>query len=281
MKTALILAGGNGTRLFPLSTSERPKQFVKLFNGKTLLELTYDRVKKFINPENIFIVLPEKFVHFIYELLPKFPHENIIIEPAQKNTAPCIFLSSLIINKKINDSFLYVFPSDHLIEEKAFIYKMNSAYEYIKKNKDSIITFGIVPTEPATRFGYIEHVTSDNIFNKVLSFHEKPNIEMAKEYINKGAFLWNSGILLFNIEKMLNNFKLNMREEYELLTNNIDNYNLCKNISIDYAILEKVDNIIVTRCNFKWDDVGVFESLIKYNDDEEILKLYKEVHDII
>lgn len=278
MKTALILAGGNGTRLFPVSTPERPKQFVKLFNGKTLLQLTYDRVRKFINKENIYIVLPEKFIHYIDELLPDFNKENLIIEAAQKNTAPCILLSSLIINRKHKDSFMYVFPSDHLIEEQEFINKMNSAYEYIKNNKDNIITFGITPTEASTRFGYIEHSSMNNNFNKVLSFHEKPNIDKAKEYLSRGTFLWNSGILLFNTEKMLENFKLNMKEEYTLLNKDVNNYNLCKSISIDYAILEKVNNIIVSKCNFKWDDVGVFESLIKYTNDEKINNIYKKNH---
>ncbi len=275
LKTALILAGGNGTRLFPISTLDRPKQFVELFGGKTLLELTYERVKRIVDSDNIYIVLPEKFVHFIDELLPDFNRNNLIIEPDQKNTAPCVLLASLIINKRHPNSFMYVFPSDHLIEEDKFIDTMNGAYEFIINNRNYVMTFGIVPNSPSTRFGYIETDKSTSTFSRVKSFHEKPDLMKANQYLNSGCYYWNCGILLFYIDNMLNIFKSYMSDEYELLINNEDNYSKLNNISIDYAILEKIDDIIVTKCTFLWDDVGVFSSLIKYTDNEYALNICK------
>ena len=281
MKCALITAGGCGTRLYPLSTEECPKQFVKMFKDKTLIELTYNRVNKFVKKENIFIVLPEKYKHFVKEIFPKMNEENIIIEPEQKSTAPCILYSCFYIKKIRKDATLFVFPADHyIINNIKFVYSLNKAYRFLKK-KNSLVLFGIKPTEPLERYGYLKCNDKRKI-TRISEFKEKPNKETAIEYFNSDNYFWSSDISAFNIGYMLKLYKRHLPNEYDIIknavkSNNIEQeYSKCNAVSTAYAIFEKAKNINMIKCNFKWDDVGVFESLLKYTKNENVINAYEK-----
>ena len=281
MKCALITAGGCGTRLYPLSTKERPKQFVKMFGDKSLIELTYDRITKFINKENIFIVLPEKYHHFINELLPDVDEENIIIEPEQRSTAPCVLYSCLYIKKIRNDATLFVFPADHYImDTNKFINTLNDVYNYILNNNNRLVLLGIKPNKPQDRYGYLKCARSNNNIIKISKFKEKPNKFKAIMYYLSNRYYWSSDIYGFNIDYMINLYKNLLPNDYSLLTNNdIDineAYKKCSNVSVAYAIFENVKDIYMIKCNFHWDDVGVFESLLKYTNNKNVIDAYNE-----
>ena len=281
MKCALITAGGCGTRLYPLSTKERPKQFVKMFGDKSLIELTYDRITKFINKENIFIVLPEKYHHFINELLPDVDEENIIIEPEQRSTAPCVLYSCLYIKKIRNYAPLFVFPADHYImDTNKFINTLNDVYNYILNNNNRLVLLGIKPNKPQDRYGYLKCARSNNNIIKISKFKEKPNKFKAIMYYLSNRYYWSSDIYGFNIDYMINLYKNLLPNDYSLLTNNdIDineAYKKCSNVSVAYAIFENVKDIYMIKCNFHWDDVGVFESLLKYTNNKNVIDAYNE-----
>ena len=266
MKCALITAGGCGTRLYPLSTKDCPKQFVKMFGEKTLLQLTYERINKFIEKDNIFIVLPEKYYHFINELLPFVKEENIIIEPEQRSTAPCVLYSCLYIKKLRGNCTLGIFPADHYIDgDELFIKDLNDAFNYVSKN-NSLVLFGIKPTE---------------LITNILEFKEKPDQETAIEYFKSDNYFWSSDISCFKVDYMLEQYKKYLPYDYELLErataydkNLYEAYSKCNSESTACAIYEKLDNIKMIKCNFNWDDVGVFDSLLKYTDNQNVIDAY-------
>lgn len=277
MKCALITAGGCGTRLFPLSTKETPKQFVKMFGNKTLLELTYERINKYFDNNNIFIVLPEKYKHFVKELLPFINEENIIVEPEQRSTAPCILYSCLKIKELRDNATLFVFPADHYIQDNSkFINTIDNAYNYVIKN-NSFILVGVKPTESLGRYGYLK-VSGKKQICTIKKFKEKPNKFKSFCYFLSNKYYWSTDIYGFNIDYMLNLFKKYMPGDFELLTNsllNIDEaYKLCTPVSTAYGIFEKMNNIYMIKGDFGWDDVGVFESLLKYTNNKNVLEAY-------
>ena len=277
MFCALIMAGGKGTRFWPKSTEDLPKQFLNLIDEKTMIELTYDRLLKVIPKERIFVVTGKKYKSLVSKQLIDLPERNIIIEPEGRNTAPCILLASIYIKQIYEDATIAVLPSDHAIKDtEEFCKILNVAEDYVEnKNKNAIVTIGVTPNRPETGYGYIKFENSKEKVIKVEKFVEKPNLEKAKEYLESGRYLWNAGMFIFNVNNMLNELEANY-SGYNVLKRlpNIDseNYNRelekiyseCESISIDYAVMEKSKNIYVVPGDFGWDDIGTWMSLERY-----------------
>lgn len=276
---ALIMAGGKGTRFWPKSTEEKPKQFISLIEERTMIQLTVDRMKKMLPVENIFIATGEKYIDLVKEQLPELPEENIILEPVGRNTAPCILLACLYIKQIYENSNIIVLPSDHLIkDEDNFIKKIKEANEFVLNNKEAIITIGITPNRPETGYGYIK-IDNKNINNEIIKverFVEKPDYETAKKYLEAKEYLWNAGMFIFNTNYMLEELKTNFNNTYKILEKlpKIENenykkvlneiYPYCESISIDYAVMEKSKNIYVIPSDFGWDDIGNWDSIERY-----------------
>lgn len=284
MLCALIMAGGKGTRFWPLSTEDKPKQFLKLLGNYTMLQSTVKRINKLIPMERIFVCTVETYENLVREQLPELNKKNIIVEPEGRNTAPCIALSALYIKRIYSTSTMVVLPSDHLIrDEENFIDIINSAYKYLSDNRDAIITLGIKPERPEIGYGYIKFTNNVEKINNYLisdveAFVEKPNIEAAERYLNSGKYLWNGGMFVWRTDTILDNLKTYTPEIYELLfkieilkNKEINeyiknNYLKCESISIDYAVMEKAANIKVIPCDFGWDDVGSWSALDRYRE---------------
>lgn len=271
-----IMAGGIGSRFWPMSRTAFPKQFLDVLNtGKTLIQWTYERYKKFIPEENIFIVTSEEYLHLVKKQLPDLPIQNILAEPSRKNTAPCIAYISFKLAQLDPEAVFIVAPSDHLIlEEEAFQNTTNQALDFVDNIK-SLVTLGIKPTHPNTGYGYIQyegHEVSVGVY-KVKTFTEKPNLEIARSFIKSGDFLWNAGIFAWKVNSILAAFEKHQPEMYELFEHekhlfNTQNeqqaiqriYPQCVNISIDIAIMEKAENVYVIPASFGWSDLGTWNS---------------------
>ncbi|GAA0753129.1 mannose-1-phosphate guanylyltransferase [Clostridium sartagoforme] len=284
MLCALIMAGGKGTRFWPLSTEEKPKQFLNLIGEETMIQMTVNRVRSIIPIERIFVCTGERYVGLVKEQLPELSERNIIVEPEGRNTTPCIALSAFIIKRYYKDSNMVVLPSDHIIkDEDEFRNIVLSADEFIKNNNEAIITLGMKPTRAETGYGYIRYshenqITNNRDFIRVEAFVEKPNKEKAEVYINEGNYLWNGGMFLWSIDNILNNIKKYSPNTYEALhllasakeeqiqkiINN--NYKNTESISIDYSVLERSKNIYVVPSEFGWDDVGNWQALDRYRE---------------
>ncbi|MCD7893361.1 MAG: mannose-1-phosphate guanylyltransferase [Erysipelotrichaceae bacterium] len=286
MLTALIMAGGKGTRFWPMSTEEKPKQFLSLIENRTMLQITVDRLLNRMNIENIFICTGSKYVSLVSEQLPDLPKQNIIVEPIGRNTAPCILLSTLYIKQIYQDANIVVLPSDHMINDvEEFLNVLYDGNEFINQNNESIITIGITPDRPETGYGYIkyhnqiESQTNHSIY-KVDKFVEKPNIDKANEYLQSGDYLWNAGMFMFNSNFMLKEMNTYFKKSFDILsglpTTNDANYmselenkyKECEAISIDYAIMEKSEYIYVIPSDFGWDDIGSWKALERYIDSD-------------
>jgi len=264
---ALILAGGSGERFWPLSTPNTPKQFLKLFGSKTLIKQTFERISPPLAPEDIYVVTLEKYVEKTREELPELPKENIIAEPAKKNTASAIILGTLYIGE---NETIAVFPADHLIKEKKKFWEVIEKAAAVAQKTQSIVTIGIKPTRPETGYGYIETAEKieENVY-KVKRFREKPDYETAVEFIEKGNFYWNGGMFIFTGKTLLKEAKNHLPQIYEKLSSiDIKNFQKLKKvyeeiepISIDYAIMEKTENIVMVKATFYWSDVGNWVSV--------------------
>ena len=280
MIAALIMAGGKGERFWPLSDSKKPKQFLKLFGDRSMLQMTCDRVSSLISFDRIFVVTVDDYADLIKEHLPELPEDNVIIEPVGRNTGACIVLSSLIIKKQLGDDVqLLVLPADHYIPDSAaFTDMVSSCNRFIMEKPDAVLTFGINPTRPDTNYGYIKYekdCTDCNNTNikKSIMFTEKPDVKKAKDFLNEGGFLWNAGIFLFSNERMLELAKELLPSIYNSLNEIIGlsdelfkkelvlRYPELLRISIDYGVLEKCDTVYVCINNFMWDDIGSWLSL--------------------
>ena len=283
----LIMAGGRGTRFWPLSTDEKPKQFLSLINDNTMLQMTVNRIKDAVPMERIFICTGERYVKLVKEQLPDLSERNIIVEPEGRNTAPCIALSAMIINRYYKNYNMVVLPSDHLInDEQKFRDTIIAANIFVNKYKEALVTLGINPTRPETGYGYIQYdmwvdeILRHNVM-KVKSFKEKPNEENAIRYINEGNYLWNGGMFIWNIENIIKQIKKYSPSTYEALhgleevkEENLQylinaNYKNTEAISIDYAVMEKSENVYVMPSNFGWDDIGSWEAIERYRESDE------------
>ena len=203
MLCALIMAGGVGSRFWPQSTPENPKQFLSLVSEKAMIQMTYDRMKKIVPKEKIFIVTNYNYVDKVKEQIPEIKDINIITEPCSRNTAPCILLSTIYIKNIYKNANIVCVSSDsHIENENKFMDDISLANEFVTKKQDAIVTIGIKPTRPETNYGYIKYEHSDDKVLKVLRFVEKPNLELAKKYYESKEYLWNAGMFIFNAESI-------------------------------------------------------------------------------
>ncbi|PKP18731.1 MAG: mannose-1-phosphate guanylyltransferase [Bacteroidetes bacterium HGW-Bacteroidetes-21] len=282
----IIMAGGAGTRFWPVSRQAKPKQFIDILGiGKTFLQQTFDRFVKICPPENIFIVTHTLYKDLVLEQLPQIKSNQILLEPMRKNTAPCIAYANYRINKINPNAITVVAPADHLIlNEQAFKKDILSGINFCRKN-DMLLTIGIKPSRPETGYGYIQidsKISFDKGFNKVKTFTEKPDLEMAKVFLKSGEFFWNSGIFVWSLKSISEAFKTHLEEvdalfaeKQELLgtrkeTAYIQNiYNEVKSISIDYGIMEKASNVAIKCADFGWSDLGTWSSLYDNSTQDE------------
>lgn len=273
------MAGGVGSRFWPMSRTDKPKQFIDILGtGETLLQSTYRRVKAFCKPENIIVVSNIRYKNLIAEQLPEIPEFNILSEPARRDTAPCVAYASFKISLRNPDAVIAVLPSDHLIlKESHFTQTMNAAFACAAEG-ENLLTLGIKPTRPDTGYGYIQFDSNESPnkhgFVKVKTFTEKPNLEMATVFLNSGEFAWNSGMFIWKASTILKAFDTHQpeiinlfREKPELYDTEkeqsfIDEvYATCTAISIDYGIMENAENVYMTSADLGWSDLGTWLSL--------------------
>jgi mannose-1-phosphate guanylyltransferase len=273
---AILMAGGVGSRFWPVSTQDFPKQFHDMLGtGETLIQKTFSRLSNIIPKENIFILTNERYNDLVFEQLPGVTKRQVVLEPAMRNTAPCILYAALKIQKENKDAIMIVAPSDHWIEdETAFTKNVQQAFDFCSEN-DALMTLGITPNFPNIGYGYIEFdKTSKDDIKVVNQFREKPDYETAKDFIAQGNFLWNAGIFMWSVNSVISAFKNNQPELYELFEQGIDvyntnfeddfirdNYGKSENISVDYAIMESSKNVYVIPATFDWNDLGTWGSL--------------------
>ncbi|MDU1891954.1 MAG: mannose-1-phosphate guanylyltransferase [Dysgonomonas sp.] len=280
----VIMSGGIGSRFWPFSREARPKQFLDFFGtGRSLLQMTVDRFRKILPVENIYIVTNKEYEKMVQDELPELKPNQILLEPMRRNTAPCIAFATYHINSFAPDANIVVAPSDHLIlREDDFVSTIQNALAFVEKH-NTLLTLGIRPSRPETGYGYIqmseEHL--DGV-TKVKVFTEKPNIELAKVFYESGEFLWNSGIFIWNNRTILESFHQYLPE----ITNRFDQgkdlfgtdgekdfinetFPTCPNISIDYGVMEKADNVYVQAADFGWSDLGTWGSLYEISDKDE------------
>ena len=271
-----IMAGGIGSRFWPMSRMAYPKQFLDILGtGKTLIQGTFDRFAKFVPKENIYIVTSEEYRHIVVEQIPGIPIDNILCEPSRKNTAPCIAYISYKLNQLNPNASLMCAPADHLILDETAFYKVClEAMDFVLKHK-ALVTLGIKPSHPNTGYGYIQfdqQAVSDNVY-QVKTFTEKPNPELARTFLQSGDFLWNAGIFAWQIKSIVRAFEKYLPEMAEVFDAEKELFNTpkekeaigriypqCTNISIDYGIMEKADNVYIIPSSFGWSDLGTWNS---------------------
>jgi mannose-1-phosphate guanylyltransferase len=279
------MAGGIGSRFWPMSRTAYPKQFLDILNtGKTLLQSTYERFKTFIPNENIYVITADRYTDIVKDQLPAIPTQNIVGEPERKNTAPCIALMSLKIQKTNPDANLIIVPSDHLIsDQEQFEVNCLQALDYTA-NHDAFVTLGIKPTYANTGYGYIhyENIEPGNKIRKVKRFTEKPDEKRAIQFFQDPTYLWNSGIFFWKAADILNAFQKHAPKMHDLFVQRIvdintnkekkavqEIYHACTSISIDYAILEEAKNVYVIPASFSWSDLGAYQSAWEHIDKDE------------
>ncbi len=273
---AIIMAGGVGSRFWPVSTRAFPKQFHDMLGtGHTLIQKTFQRLNRLVPKENIRILTNALYNDLVLEQLPELSPEQVVPEPAMRNTAPCILYAALKIQKENPDAVMIIAPSDHWIEDEAAF--GNDVMQCFKKcaESDTLMTLGIPPAFPHTGYGYIQYKKEgDEAIKKVIEFTEKPDYDTAKEFIKQGNFLWNAGIFIWSVASIIAAFEEFQPKMHRLFYDGVDAYNTnreaafieenyarAENISIDYAIMEKAKNVAVLPARFDWNDLGSWGSL--------------------
>ena len=272
---AVIMAGGVGSRFWPVSTQENPKQFHDMLGiGESLIQNTFSRLEKIIPKENILVATNIRYKDLVLSHLPDISEKQLLLEPVMRNTAPCVLYSSLKISNLDSKAVIVIAPSDHFISNtKEFIENLRTAFDACEK-EDILMTLGIKPSNPNTGYGYIKYVEGSAKIKKVEAFVEKPDLKTAKQFLQDGSYLWNAGIFVWSAKSILNSFKTNLGEMYGLLAMGEmdwntkseaefiqENYNKAENISIDYGIMEGAKNVHVLPVDFGWNDLGTWGSL--------------------
>ncbi len=277
----VIMAGGVGSRFWPMSTQDRPKQFIDVLGtGKTLLQLTVERFGNMVPAENLWVVTNERYADIVSEQLPDMPAENILCEPCRRNTAPCIAYVSWRIKSKDPKANIVVTPSDHVVTNVQEFQRVISECMTFTQDCDAIVTLGMKPSRPETGYGYIQaDLSSPSLRNKQIfrvdSFREKPDLQTAEQYIKKNNYFWNAGIFIWNVSTIVNAFRVyqpklakifeallpvyGTAQEQEAIN---EQFPKCENISVDYAIMEKAEEIFVCPADFGWSDLGTWGSLL-------------------
>ncbi len=280
----VIMGGGIGSRFWPSSRESMPKQFLDFFGtGKSLLQQTFDRFKQLIPVENIYIATNEVYAHLVKQQLPEITDKQILLEPTRRNTAPCIAYATYRIYSVNPNANIVVTPSDHLIlQENNFLNNIQTGLDFVRQNK-ALLTIGIKPSRPETGYGYIqsEEESGDKI-QKVKAFTEKPNYELAKIFFESGEFYWNSGIFIWNVKSIMEAFHKYLPDITTRFDNGIDQFNTeseqefindqypqCQNISIDYGIMEKADNVYFITATFVWSDLGTWGALYEISEKDD------------
>lgn len=276
----IIMAGGVGARFWPLSRTSHPKQFIDILGtGETLIRQTFNRFKRILPAENIYIVTNETYYNLVMEQIPEMIPDQILLEPSRRNTAPCIAYANYRILQRDPEAMIVVAPSDHIIlKEEVFLENIKTALEAVSEH-DWLLTLGIRPSRPDTGYGYIQFVegevyAKDPHLKKVKTFTEKPNLELAVTFLKCGDFLWNSGIFIWSLKSIMTAFRqllpevdilfekgtgrYGTKEEKGFIS---DTYAICKSISIDYGVMEKAANVYVLAADFGWSDLGTWGSL--------------------
>jgi len=275
------MAGGVGSRFWPMSTPECPKQFIDVLGtGRTFIQMTVDRFRGVVEPENVWVVTSQRYADIVRQQLPEVPASNVLLEPCRRNTAPCIAYVAWRIKSMDPKANLVVAPSDHIVTDtEEFRRVITDALDFTQQS-DAIVTLGMKPTRPETGYGYIQaDLSSPSLRNKsvfrVDSFKEKPDLKLAQQYIRRKEHFWNSGIFVWNVNTIVNSLRIYAPEISEIFEKLLPIYGTpqeqerinvefpkCENISIDYAILEKADEIFVMPADFGWSDLGTWGSLI-------------------
>lgn len=280
-KYCIIMAGGVGSRFWPISRNARPKQFIDVLGvGRTLIQITVDRISRIIPVENIYIVSAQKYKHLIAEQVPQIPEPNVLLEPYKRNTAPCIAYATYKIMQTNPDATVIVTPADHLIVgEEAFLGTITAALNYAQSH-NQLFTIGIKPTFANTNYGYIQadmrkaEQVEGRLLQKVRTFTEKPDAELAQVFVDTGEFYWNSGIFIWNLKTIKAEFEAHLPLVAQLFSSISDKYGTdgevdaiekiycdSPSISVDYGIMEKTSKAWVFLADFGWNDLGTWESL--------------------
>ncbi|MBK9736650.1 MAG: mannose-1-phosphate guanylyltransferase [Saprospiraceae bacterium] len=287
-KYIAIMAGGVGSRFWPSSTTEKPKQFLDILGvGKSLIRMTFERCLRIVPADHILIVTNERYKRLVMEHLPELPENNILCEPKMNNTAPCVAYTALRIHSIDPKAIFAVLPSDHVIlKEEAYVDILNKAFDFAAHH-DALVTLGIQPTRPDTGYGYINYNASESIENKgqvykVKSFKEKPDEKTAGHYIDSGEYLWNAGMFVWSVASIIKSYKKNAPSILSILSEDVSFYNTpdekryidsvygnTENISIDYAIMERADNVYTIPADIGWSDLGTWNSLHVYLSDKD------------
>ena len=276
----VIMAGGVGSRFWPMSTKEKPKQFIDVLGvGKTLIQLTVERFGALVAPENIWVVTNQKYAPIVEEQLPDIPKSNILCEPCRRNTAPCIAYVSWRIKSNDPKANIVVTPSDHIVMDTAEFQRVIKECMIFTSETDAIVTLGMKPNRPETGYGYIQaDLSTSSLRNKEIyrvdSFREKPDLKTAEEYIKKNYYFWNAGIFIWNVNTIVNAFRIYQPTMARIFESMLAVYGTekeqafiderfpeCENISVDYAIMEKAEEIFVCPADFGWSDLGTWGSL--------------------